>query len=142
MAIVLVCAGCAPTAEVGTLDWISNESSGQTLPTPVAPTGKPQLLRAGAELFAGNCAPCHRSNGEGNLNRFPPLNDSPLVIAQMPTALIETVLYGRQEMPAFAPTLNNAEVAAVLSYVRQAWSNQASIIEPDQVQAVRQQRTQ
>jgi cytochrome c oxidase subunit 2 len=101
-----------------------------------------QLIQAGAQLFTFNCAPCHQSNGEGNLSRFPALNDSPLVTAQMPTALIETVLYGRQEMPAFAPTLNNAELAAVLSYVRQAWSNQASIIEPEQIQEVRQQHEQ
>jgi cytochrome c oxidase subunit 2 len=85
-----------------------------------------------------NCAPCHQSNGEGNLNRFPPLNDSPLVTAQLPTALIETVLYGRQEMPAFAPTLSSVELAAILSYIRQAWNNQASIVNPEQIQEIRQ----
>jgi mono/diheme cytochrome c family protein len=156
--IMLCCAGCVPTSTVGTLNWIGDESGEAILPNSVVLAEVPpnrigegseddemvmsdsQLLQVGEQLFITNCASCHESNGEGNLNRFPPLNDSPLVTAQMPAPLIETVLYGRREMPAFSPTLSNVEAAAVLSYIRQAWGNQAAMIQPDQIQEVRQQR--
>ncbi|MCE7984342.1 MAG: cytochrome c [Caldilinea sp. CFX5] len=95
-----------------------------------------EAIELGAQLYAVNCAPCHQANGEGVLNRFPALNRKALVTARNPQALIQTVLYGRGVMPGFAPTLNNREIAAVLSYIRNAWSNSASVIAPSQVNEV------
>ncbi|RIK40438.1 MAG: hypothetical protein DCC55_15035 [Chloroflexi bacterium] len=95
------------------------------------------LIDYGAALYEVNCAACHHSNGEGNLNRFPALNGSALVTAQQPQPLIRTVLYGRGVMPAFAPRLSDQEVAAVLSYIRNAWSNSASVVPATQVSEVR-----
>ncbi len=92
------------------------------------------LLIAGQALYRVNCAPCHRLNGEGNLNRFPALNGSGLVTAPSPQPLIQTVLYGRGVMPAFHVTLTDFEVAAVLSYIRNAWGNDASIVRPGDIE--------
>ena len=44
--------------------------------------------------------------------------------------LIEVVLHGREDMPAFAARLSDDEVAAVLTYIRNAWSNRADPISP------------
>lgn len=95
-----------------------------------------EAFELGAQLYAVNCAPCHQANGEGNLNRFPALNNNALVTARNPQALLQTVLYGRGVMPGFAPTLNNREIAAVLSYIRNTWSNSAPVIAPSQVDEV------
>lgn len=92
-----------------------------------------QLLQEGAVLYTTNCAPCHRANGEGNLDRFPALAGSAFVTNQVPTPLIRTVLYGRGVMPGFAPALNATEIAAVLSYVRNSWGNEASLIQATDV---------
>lgn len=90
-------------------------------------------LRQGEQLYAVNCAPCHQANGEGNLQRFPALNNNALVTAQEPGPLIQTVSSGRGIMPAFAPVLPAHELAAVLSYIRNAWDNEAAVITATQV---------
>lgn len=94
-----------------------------------------ERIRWGQQLYEVNCSACHRSNGEGHLRYFPALNGNALVTADPPTALINTVLHGRREMPAFAADLPSEELAAILSYIRNAWSNEASMIQPDQIAA-------
>lgn len=96
------------------------------------------LIAFGANLYATNCAPCHQPNGEGNLGQFPALNRNAFVTVSDPTAVLQTVLYGRQIMPAFAPTLTPLEVAAVISYVRNAWDNQAATVTVEQVRTVQE----
>lgn len=96
------------------------------------------LIEMGRALYASNCAPCHHSNGEGNLGYFPALNRNPFVRVSDPIAVIYTVLYGRGQMPAFAPTLSSLEVAAVISYIRNGWSNQAPVVTEEQVRRVRE----
>ena len=98
-----------------------------------------RLIQDGRILYLSNCAPCHRPNGEGNLNRFPALAHNAFVTNQAPDPLIRTVLYGRGVMPAFAPTLDAQELAAILSYVRTSWSNDAPIVRPADVRDVLQQ---
>lgn len=93
-------------------------------------------LQQGERLYAVNCAPCHQANGEGNLQRFPALNNNALVTARDPGPLIQTVSSGRGIMPAFAPVLPAHELAAVLSYIRNAWDNAASVITATQVSQV------
>ena len=101
------------------------------------------LIAFGANLYATNCASCHQPNGEGNLGQFPALNRNAFVTVSDPTAVIQTVLYGRQIMPAFAPALTPLEVAAVISYVRNAWDNQAATVTVEQVRSVQEaQRAQ
>lgn len=95
------------------------------------------LIEQGARLYTVNCAPCHQSNGEGMLNRFPALNHNALVTASSPQPLMRTVLYGRGLMPGFTSTLTDPELAAVLSYIRQAWSNAAAPITAADLRQVR-----
>lgn len=102
-----------------------------------AQTADPQSrIEQGEALYLRHCAPCHRPNGEGNLGRFPSLNRNAFVTNRSPAPLIRTVLYGRGLMPAFDAHLSDAEIAATLSYVRNAWSNRASVIDPSQVAEV------
>lgn len=74
-----------------------------------ADVGVAALIQRGQQLYSVNCAPCHQSNGEGNLHQFPALNGNAFVIAQQPQPLIRTVLYGSAVMPSFAPTLSDED---------------------------------
>ncbi|MHB8068558.1 MAG: c-type cytochrome [Desulfobaccales bacterium] len=102
--------------------------------------GQEELLKQGREIFSDNCAQCHRSNGEGLPGTFPALNKNPFVVGD-PQPVIATVLNGRKgklgQMPAWKDKLSDREIAAAITYIRHAWSNQATAVTPAQVAARR-----
>jgi cbb3-type cytochrome c oxidase subunit III len=102
----------------------------------------------GKALFLLNCAACHRPTGQGG-GPYPPLAANPDVNAADSANVIATVLNGRTgpitvngvqyggNMPSWRGQLSNAEIAAVLTYVRTAWGNSAPAVSEDQVAAAR-----
>lgn len=94
----------------------------------------------GQVVFEDNCAQCHRSNGEGLPATFPALNKNPFVLGD-PKPVIATVLNGRKgslgQMPSWKDKLDDGQIAAVLTYIRQAWSNRAAPVTPAMVAATR-----
>jgi mono/diheme cytochrome c family protein len=90
----------------------------------------------GQDVFVDNCAACHRSNGEGLPEVFPALKGNPFVTGD-PTPVIQLVLEGRKgkigRMPAWQNTLNDQQIAGVITYIRQNWGNQAGGVTPDLV---------
>jgi mono/diheme cytochrome c family protein len=56
-----------------------------------------------------------------------------------PAPLIATVLYGRNNMPAMQDSHSSEELAAVLTFVRSAWGNQAEPVAAQTVDEVRRQ---
>jgi mono/diheme cytochrome c family protein len=95
--------------------------------------GPEELFRQGKQVFEDNCAQCHRANGEGLPGTFPALNGDPFVTGD-PAPVLATVLNGRKgkfgQMPTWKDQLDDVQVAAVVTYIRQAWSNQASGVSP------------
>ncbi len=101
----------------------------------------------GKAVFLLNCAACHQANGKGG-GPYPPLAGNPDVNAVDSAALIQTVLNGRTgpitvngsqyggNMPSWR-ALSDADIAAVLTYVRSAWNNSAPAVSTDQVAAAR-----
>ncbi len=104
--------------------------------------GPNQPVQQGKEIFEGTCADCHRVSGAGLPNKFPALNKNPYVLGD-PSGVISTVLNGRQgnlgRMPSWKNKLDDQKVAAVLTYVRQAWANRAPAVTPAMVAAIRGQ---
>lgn len=104
--------------------------------------GTDDLFRQGKAIFENedNCAQCHRLNGMGLPGTYPALNGDPFVVGD-PKPVIATVLNGRKgqlgQMPTWKDKLNDAQIAAVVTYIRQAWSNQAPAVTPAQVAAGR-----
>jgi cytochrome c6 len=102
--------------------------------------GTGDLIKQGQEVFEENCALCHRSNGEGLPATFPALNKNPFVLGD-PQPVIATVLNGRKgnlgAMPSWKDKLDNDQIAAVVTYLRQAWSNRAAAVTPAMVAATR-----
>ena len=102
--------------------------------------GQGDAVQRGQAVFEDNCAQCHRSNGEGLPAAFPALNKNPFVLGD-PKPVIATVLNGRKgslgQMPTWKDKLDDGQIAAVLTYIRQAWSNRAAPVTPAMVAAAR-----
>ena len=92
------------------------------------------LAADGQKLFLDNCAACHQRTGMGVPGAFPALNGSKIVLGD-PKGPIGRVLQGKGGMPSFQADLSDADIAAVLTYVRGAWSNKAKPITAAQVAA-------
>jgi len=102
------------------------------------------VMRIGAAIYADECAGCHAANGKGTSGLFPSLNGSPTVQQTDPTTLLHVVLRGARSaatdmaptgaaMPQFDWILNDDQVAAVLTYIRNAWGNAAPVVSAGEV---------
>ena len=96
---------------------------------------KAELMAKGAKVYATNCAACHQANGEG-LGPFPALKGGPLVNGPA-AGHIGIVLNGKAAMPPFAAQMNDLDLAAVITYERNSWGNDAGIVQPKDVKAAR-----
>jgi cytochrome c oxidase subunit II len=98
--------------------------------------GPEALFQEGKKIFLENCADCHRGNGQGLPDKFPALDKNTLVSGD-PTRVIDTVLQGRKgtlgQMPTWKGSLNDKQAAAVITYIRQAWSNKGTAVTPETV---------
>ena len=90
----------------------------------------------GKSLYMDNCSACHQVSGKGVKGAFPALAGSPLVQGP-PKVVITTVLNVRGVMPAFKDDINDADLAAILTYARSTWGNKGSAIKPTDVVAAR-----
>jgi cytochrome c oxidase subunit 2 len=98
-----------------------------------------ELKKRGEQVYAKNCVVCHQANGKGTPPAFPPLDGSKTVLGPK-EAQIHTVLEGRPKtaMVSFAPQLNDTEIAAVITYTRNNWSNKTGeAIQPAEIKALR-----
>ena len=102
--------------------------------------GQGGAAQRGQGVFEENCAQCHRSNGEGLPATFPALNQNPFVLGD-PQPVIATVLNGRKgslgQMPGWQDKLDDEQAAAVVTYIRQAWSNRAAAVTAAMVAAAK-----
>jgi mono/diheme cytochrome c family protein len=105
-------------------------------------------MKLGAAIYADECSGCHTANGQGASGLFPSLKGSPVVQQTDPTSLLHVVLRGARSaatdgaptgaaMPQFAWILNDAQVAAVLTYIRNAWGNNAPAVGAGEAGAAR-----
>lgn len=117
---------------------------------------RPALARPGQGadgqlVFNANCVACHQASGKGLPGVFPPLDGSEWVNGDE-RILANIVLHGvsgeisvmgqtyKGAMPAF-PQLSDAELAAVLSHVRSAWSNKSAPLKAELVEKERKAGT-
>ena len=76
----------------------------------------------GKSLFAKNCAACHQPTGKGIPGAFPALAGNAFVQGA-PGDVATVLLKGRGGMPDFSGSLDDGEIAQVLTYVRASWGN-------------------
>ena len=87
-------------------------------------------------LFMDNCSACHQATGKGVKGAFPALAGSAFVQGDA-KIVTSTVLNGRAGMPAFKDDLSDADLSAILTYVRSSWGNKAPAVTPKDVAAAR-----
>lgn len=83
-----------------------------------------ELMQVGEKVYMSTCAACHMPNGEGLPGAFPALKGSDMALNDMP-AHIDIVVNGKSgtSMQAFGKQLSMKELAAVITYERNAWGN-------------------
>lgn len=97
-----------------------------------------ELKQRGEKVYAANCVACHQANGKGVPGSFPALDGSK-VVAGPRADQIHIVLHGKNGMPSWKGTLSDTEIAAVITYTRNNWSNKSAenIVQPAEVLAAR-----
>ncbi|MEM7474869.1 MAG: c-type cytochrome [Planctomycetota bacterium] len=114
----------------------------------------PRVMELGAEVYKreSHCATCHQPHGQGLPNLYPPLDDS-LWATGSEERLVRLVLDGMHgtievkgkrysspplpPMTGFRHLLNDQEIAAVLTYVRNSWTNRVKPIATQTVSRIR-----
>jgi cytochrome c oxidase subunit 2 len=97
-----------------------------------------ELMVRGEASYLKNCASCHQANGEGIPPAFPALKGSPMAIGDMQTH-VAMVLDGKAgtAMQAFGSQLDAADIAAIVTYERNAWgNNMGDMIQPKEILAI------
>jgi mono/diheme cytochrome c family protein len=106
----------------------------------------------GQKVYRANCAVCHQPDGGGVPGLYPPLAGSDIILGRdgfgenhlarivmnglvEPVTVRGTVYSGA--MAAWKEMLGDAQIAAVLTYVRQAWGNQAGPLSSEQIALLR-----
>ena len=119
---------------------------------PVIPSSQqvtaPSTTARGSKIYEKYCTQCHGDEGKGVVNAYPPLAANRAVLMPQKANLVQIVLNGGYApatagnprpygMPPFVLELNDADVAAVLTYVRQSWGNHANAVSELEVNRIR-----
>jgi len=94
-----------------------------------------ELMTTGEQVYLKSCAACHQASGEGIPGVFPALKGSPLVQGDI-SGHIDIVINGKagSAMQSFKDQLSAAEIAAVVTYERNAWGDAlGDIVSPSEI---------
>ncbi len=135
----------------GLTDAVVDEHPLPPIPTHLTAGERKQFI-AGHEVYfrEAHCATCHQADGKGIDPAFPPLANSDWVTGN-PERVIKLTLHGMMgpfemngkkynglvPMSAFGGMLDDTEIAAVLTYVRNSFGNKAPAVKPAEVASVR-----
>lgn len=119
-----------------------------------AAASAPDPMVIGKKVFTQSCAVCHQTNGQGVAGQFPPLVGSEWVLSKDwhgDNHIVKIVLNGLQgpvtvmgaqynnAMAPWGSVLKDDQIAAVLTYVRNTWGNQAAPITKEFVAQIREE---
>ena len=118
-------------------DPVAQSTAGPPAPEPVS----------GSQVYSARCASCHQADGQGVSGAFPTLVGTSWV--ENKGQIIRILLHGMQgevevqgevyngNMPAWGGVLDDREIAAVITHVRQSWENDYGEVTSEEVAAVR-----
>jgi len=96
------------------------------------------LIARGEKVYAANCAACHLPNGKGG-GAIKPLDGAPVVLNADKSLQIKVLLNGQNNIMPSWKQLSDTEIAAVITYTKNHWSNKTGqIVQPAEVRTARQ----
>jgi mono/diheme cytochrome c family protein len=137
-----------PDADLKAIAVYLKERGAAGSPAPQAlPASDPQM-RIGQAIFTDTCSACHAGSGAGVERMFPRLAGNAIVRQDDPSSLVHIILTGGRgaatdarptspAMPSLGYRLNDSQVAAVVTYVRNSWGNAAPRVDADLVRTLR-----
>ncbi len=122
-------------------DWVAmkREEKAATLASADRAWTKDELMKKGQQVYTTTCMACHQANGQGLPGAFPALAGSPVVKGPV-EGHIGVVMNGRQgtAMAAFAGLMSDVDIAAVITYERNAFGNDTGdVVQPSTIKAAR-----
>jgi nitrite reductase (NO-forming) len=127
--------------EGGTIQEMPGEAA-----APATAANLEQQIEMGANIYSTTCFACHQAKGEGLGAAFPPLANSDYLNADVDRA-IDIVLHGKTgeievngkkyNSVMTSQTLNDEEVANVLTYIYSQWGNNNTVVTPEMVKKAR-----
>ena len=122
-------------------EWLSAQKTASDAVAAAAERewGMAELMERGEQVYNGSCAACHQANGEGVPGAFPGLKGSAVATGPIGDHLA-LIMNGKPgtAMAAFAGQLSDVDMAAVVTYERNAWGNNVGDhIQPAEVKAAR-----
>jgi mono/diheme cytochrome c family protein len=114
------------------------------------PSGPVDMVTLGKRTFQNTCQACHQESGLGLPGQYPPLAGSEWVQASDPVRIVRIALDGlhgpvlvkgetfNNIMVPWRGALSDQQLAAVLTYVRQAWGNKAPAVNEPEVKEIRE----
>jgi mono/diheme cytochrome c family protein len=127
--------------------YLQTLASGDAAP-PAAPRAGADQLALGQQVYKLHCLDCHGELGEGAARAYPALAGNRAVTLASPANPVQAILSGGfapataghpqpYGMPPFRTLLNDAEIAAVATFIRQSWGNPAGAVSALDVQSLR-----
>ena len=104
----------------------------------------------GEKIYLTYCSDCHLESGKGYPPYIPPLAGNPTSMDTDPSSLINIVLNGSSRisvsnksvesyrMPGYRTVLNNSDISDVITYMREAWGNKASLVSLEQIEKIKE----
>jgi mono/diheme cytochrome c family protein len=137
-----------PDADLKAIAVYLKERGAAGSPAPMPLASSDPRMRAGEAIFTDTCSACHKRSGTGVEHLFPKLAGNVVATQDDPASLIRIVIAGGRAaateerptspaMPSLGYRLNDAEVAAVVTYVRNSWGSAASPVSAETVKALR-----
>jgi mono/diheme cytochrome c family protein len=110
-----------------------------------------QNIQKGKKIYEAKCLACHQADGGGVPNMNAPLDAASNVVGKDIARLVRIIRYGYNERIALdglyysnamtaSPDLKDNEIADLLTYIRNSWSNKASVVTIAQVQAAKKKK--
>jgi len=121
--------------------WVEDQKSAAAAVADAATQtlGMDELMSKGEAVYNTQCAACHQANGQGIPGVFPGIAGSAVATGDV-AKHIDVIINGVSgtAMQAFGGQLNDADIAAVVTYERNAWGNDTGdVVQPSDIKAVR-----
>jgi mono/diheme cytochrome c family protein len=113
------------------------------------PANDPRMT-AGSAIYTDLCSACHKKDGSGVEYLIPDLVGDAAVASRDPTTVLRVLIDGAQSvatsdeptapaMPAYGAQLNDAQIAAVATYIRNSWGHASAPVSPGDARKERKQ---